>query len=130
VSRELPSGSHQHRCRIRLCAEPNHRPTESGFRQRGHHWISFHGDFLQGWTNSSVLSIFFLNCFTNDDCPWRQFSTPNGEDGVKTPCLHKFPLSTLKRSGSMGLLPHFREITPYTQLLERVVLPHQRFPLS
>jgi len=47
--------------------------------------FGFHGDFLQGWTNSSGLQASSSNSFTNDDCPWRQFGTPNGEDGVKTP---------------------------------------------
>jgi hypothetical protein len=37
--------------------------------------FDFHGDFLQGWTNSSALQASFANCFTNDDCPWRQFGT-------------------------------------------------------
>ena len=38
----------------------------------------FHGDFLQGWTNSTALQDSFANCFTNDECPWRNFDAPGG----------------------------------------------------
>lgn len=43
----------------------------------------FHGDFIQGWTNSTALQESFANCFDNDNCPWRAFGSPGGKEPNK-----------------------------------------------
>ncbi len=47
--------------------------------------FGFHGDFLQGWVNSTALQESFSNCFDNDNCPWRAFDAPGGVPVNPTP---------------------------------------------
>jgi hypothetical protein len=42
--------------------------------------FGFHADFYMGWKNPQALQESFSNCFTNDDCPWRAFGSPTGQD--------------------------------------------------
>jgi hypothetical protein len=58
-------------------------PTSLVFANGDTTGFGFHGDFLQGWTDSAALQNSFADCFTNDDCPWRAFGTPDGKDGFK-----------------------------------------------
>ena len=41
----------------------------------------FHADFIMGWKDPSALQQSFANCFDNDNCPWRSFGSPDGQDG-------------------------------------------------
>lgn len=40
----------------------------------------FHADFYMGWENRTALKESFATCLSNDDCPWRSFGSPNGEN--------------------------------------------------
>jgi hypothetical protein len=40
----------------------------------------FHADFFAGWKDEKALTNSFMDCFDNDDCPWRAFNSPTGED--------------------------------------------------
>lgn len=62
----------------------------------------FHADFMTGWQNPDALQQSFSNCFTNDDCPWRSFGSPTGQDPDPTPLL---PLTPAPLTGLGYLLP-------------------------
>jgi hypothetical protein len=42
--------------------------------------FGFHADFFAGWQDEEALKNSFANCFDNNNCPWRSFGSPMGED--------------------------------------------------
>lgn len=52
--------------------------SELVFAQGDTTGYGLHGDFFMGWLNRDALQQSFANCFTNDDCPWRTFGSPDG----------------------------------------------------
>jgi hypothetical protein len=42
--------------------------------------FGFHADFVMGWKDRDALTNSFANCFDNDNCPWRHFGSPTGQD--------------------------------------------------
>lgn len=55
-------------------------PSQIVFSNGDDTGYGFHGDFYMGWKDRSALESSFANCFDNDNCPWRSFGSPDGQD--------------------------------------------------
>ncbi len=72
--------------------------------------FGFHGDYLQGWMNSTALQESFSNCFDNNNCPWDAFDAPGGVAVNPTPrtpqAIVQGPLAeNLGLNGPISALP-------------------------
>lgn len=63
-------------------------PKQLVFAQGDTTGYGLHGDFYMGWKDPVALQQSFANCFTNDDCPWRSFGSPNNDGTELEPTTH------------------------------------------
>ena len=81
VSLFASRGDDQHRGQVRLDSRgrDGHEVARVGAGDTTGY--GFHADFIMGWKDPEALQQSFANCFDNDDCPWRSFGSPDGDDG-------------------------------------------------
>lgn len=67
----------------------------------------FHGDFFAGWQDPDALTKSFSNCRSNNDCPWRKFNSPTGQDINPTayPPQTSAPTENIGQNGPIAALP-------------------------
>lgn len=81
--------------------------------------FGFHADFYMGWKDPSALENSFAECFTNENCPWRAFGSPDGQDPNPTAMLPEVlpPFEEIGQIGPIARLPGHN--TVYRPLLRQ-----------
>lgn len=82
-------------------------PTTLVFANGDTTGFGFHGDFYQGWTNSTALQESFSTCIDSSDCPWELFDSPTGMAIIPTAYAPQTPppYENIGLTGPIAALP-------------------------
>lgn len=83
----------------------------------------FHADFFAGWKDEEALVNSFANCFDNNNCPWRAFGSPTGEDPDPTKLQPETaaPAENIGLDGSLDKLPGDNPVYKTSRVMPRRV---------